>query len=303
MIFLVLSFLIFRAVILTGCLEERDLKYQTKRAFVSSVLFVSWWLVLFISIFFMPRHVAVPLRIAWTLLYVSGPWFVYLFSSSIEDHCRALRVASDQREDSSFRSGLKTFLCLYFLFMPIEYFIRMSRGAHSLPNVVILLFGLSLIAYFTTKLLRMYSYLIARMDAGFDRDMILPDDRIPETYRKFHTMSIRSALVLNAEAIFVLLLLLAFAVFTGYPFSVKLLTTYFVLGLMLLTVGMFLVNRLIINGMIEYGALFSSGFFESATRREEYRKFLAGQLRSTRFFSFTYPLLVALAFYIIKSSA
>lgn len=279
------------------------MKYQTKRAFVSSVLFVSWWLVLFISMFFMPRHVAVPLRIAWTLLYVSGPWFVYLFSSSIEDHCRALRVASDQREDSSFRSGLKTFLCLYLLIMPIKYFIRISKSAHFLPNVVILLFGLSSIAYFTTKLLRMYSYLIARMDAGFDRNMILPDDRIPEAYRKPHTRSIRSALVLNAEAIFVLLLLLAFAVFTDYPFSVKLLTTYFVLGLMLLTVGMFLVNRFIINGMIEYGALFSSGFFESATRREEYRKFLAGQLRSTRFFSFTYPLLVALAFYIIKSPA
>ena len=266
------------------------------------MLFVSWWLVLSISTFFVPRHVAVPFLIAWILLYVSGPWFVYLFSSSVEDHCRALRVASDQREDSSFRSDLKTFLCLYFLFMPIEYFIRMSRGAHSLPNVVILLFGLSLIAYFTTKLLRMYSYLIARMDAGFDRNMILPDDRIPEMYRKFHTRSIRGALVLNAEAIFVLLLLLAFAVFTDYPFSVKLLTTYFVLGLMLLTVGSLLVNRFIINGMIEYGALFSSGFFESATRREEYRKFLAGQFRSTRFFSFIYPLLVALAFYIIKSS-
>ena len=280
------------------------MKYQTKRAFVASVLFVSWWLVLSISTFFVPRHVAVPFLIAWILLYVSGPWFVYLFSSSVEDHCRALRVANDRSDGSSLRGKAKTFLSLYLLVKSIEYIIKWtSRGAHSLPNIVILLLALSSIAYFTTKLLRMYSYLIARMDAGFDRNMILPDDRILEMYRKFHTMSIRGALVLNAHAIFVLLLLLAFAVFTDYPFSVKLLTTYFVLGLMLLTVGSLLVNRLIINGMIEYGALFSSGFFESALRREEYREFLAGQLRSTRFFAFTYPLLVALAFYIIKSPA
>ena len=267
------------------------------------MLFVSWWLVLSISTFFVPRHVAVPFLIAWILLYVSGPWFVYLFSSSIEDHCYALGVANDRSDGSSLRGNVKTFLSLYLLIMPIKYFIRMSKSVHFLPNVVILLLALFSIAYFTTKLLRMYSYLIARMDAGFDRDMILPDDRIPEMYRKFHTRSIRGALVLNAHAIFVLLLLLAFAVFTDYPFSVKLLTTYFVLGLMLLTVGSLLVKRFIINGMIEYGALFSSGFFESALRREEYREFLAGQLRSTRFFAFTYPLLVALAFYIIKSPA